>query len=182
MNDYLKFLMGVLLVWVVYRLYRVIRSDDTLANQFGDILQSLPRVALVFVGLTMIWFAQFQSMDHMRELRVYSGKSTAKRHWLIHGQPYLAAQTFREHAQGYYKSQLLSDMDFTGDTTAMTYHRKFAYFLYPEFDVRGVSPRRQQQAIVAIHKANAGAHIPEGYKIVHQMNDGILLAVKEGQP
>ena len=167
------------MVWVAYRIYRVIRSDHHLGDQVGCVLHSVPKAALVFIGLTMIWFAQYQGMDHLRELRVYTGKTTTERHWLIHGQPYLAAQKFKQQAKEYYGAQLLTDMDFVGDTTAMTYHRKFSYFLYPEFDVRGVSPHRQPQAIVAIHKANAKTHVPDGYRVVHQINDGILLAIKE---
>lgn len=73
-------------------------------------------------------------------------------------------------------AELSTDLDLSRDP-GMIMHRCLAFYLYP-VDLRHV---RAQEADtwIAFEKANAREHVPDGFKIIAELDSANLIAIKD---
>lgn len=121
------------------------------------------------------------------ETTLFSEKSSPEKKALLFNDIYTFAEFCRKNLPGKHAGYLLTDMDLTS-TAGFQEHFTLMYHLYPiriqynprqktETGVVDFSTRKD--CLILFRKTNAQEHVPAGYRILAQLNDNNLIAVKE---
>ena len=145
-------------------------------------------IALVVpsAGLALLVFViTLQTINHTQvfanERQRFSGKSTADKQRFIHKTPYEFAQYCRRQFPGRHQGFLRTDRDIHNEPFA-TQHRKLAYFLYPDIDIRSSAGERTYDCLIFYEEKNGAQALPPGFRIKAMLDDQHFLAVKDETP
>lgn len=143
-----------------------------------DDFQLAPTIKhLMFLFLVLV--IAFQTMSQARYFMAifgkYQGKKIEDRRQPLLREISRFAQYCQEKLPGRHNAQFLSDLDLSNDP-GMFIHRALAYYLYP-IDIRDIR-EGPKDSLIIFHKKEAVQHIPEGYKLLGQINEYNAVAIK----
>ncbi len=170
---YLGWFLGAAVIFAGSRLLAGVSSTKTRSlSIYRSLGLSLLGIFLVILtgqlsGLSKKWSYYLDN---------YTVKSEAERLKLTSIRQSLEMAEFcKQLLPGPHKADFVTDMDMDHGPN-MLLHRSLAFHLYP-IDIRDVRQQRSDSWI-AFNKANARAHIPEGFELLGALNDENVIAVR----
>lgn len=131
----------------------------------------------LFLVLVIAFQTMNQAIYFIALHQKYHGKTIEKKRQPLLKEISRCAQYYQEKLPGRHNAQFLSDLDISKDP-GMFIHRALAYYLYP-IDIRGIR-EGPKDSLIIFYKKEAGQHIPEGYKLIEQINEYNAVAIKSG--
>ena len=139
--------------------------------------------ALPLAGLIMFCSLMgLQTVNHWREFSrgvvFFAGQSPAEKKAYMFNEVYLFAEACRAARPGRHRAEIRSDINFSTGPGRTT-HRRFAYLLLPEIDIRSAYTDRPVDTLIFYSKTDAANLVPAGYRILLTWRDKYLLAARE---
>ncbi|MFA5261106.1 MAG: hypothetical protein WC450_07770 [Candidatus Omnitrophota bacterium] len=176
-NIHLHIIIFILIFLLTYVLWQRLFTPSS-PPPFDSTLRMLPTAGLAL----SVFLMTIQTVNHVNiftnERRLFSGKSVSDKQRFIHKQPYEFAQYCRRQFPGRHKGFLRTDLDPHNEPFA-TQHRKLAYFLFPDIDIRHAYLDTAYDCLIFYEEKNGTASIPPGFKIKGMFDNQHFLAVKE---
>src|SRR3989338_2900930 len=135
---------------------------------------------LMFLFLVLV--IAFQTINQAKYFvamhQEYHGKTIEERRQPLLREISRFAQYCQEKLPGRHNAQFLSDLDISNDP-GMFIHRALAYYLYP-IDIQGIR-QGPKDSLIIFHKKITAQHIPEGYKLLGQINEYNAVAIRSSK-
>ena len=153
-----------------------------LLNKIGRFKQALDakKVITTISIIFLLIFAIFQQYNRFMVISFkklyWSEKDTHEKLLYLFGEDYDFPTFCRRQISGRHQGKLISDLDFTSEE--MFIKRMLAYYLYPSISIR-YNNNTPEDILIIYHKENPYQHIPKGYSILAQSQNGLhILAMK----
>ena len=167
------FFAGSVLVLWRYAKNRFLHLKGLLAS-----LKIYPMVGLVVLGCA----AGMQTLNHVsifaNEWALFQGKSEEEKLSFIHKGPYGFALFCKSLVDDDCRGIFETDLNINRDP-GMEKHRKLAYFLYPEIDIRHIGLERPTECLIVFRKKDPLGAIPADFRLKGIFNETCLLAVRK---